>query len=52
MKKNRRILVLEPLKRPTIDDIFRHGFLNDGKSIPRNLPLSTLACPPSSNYIK
>jgi len=26
--------------------------MNNGGTIPRSLPLSTLACPPSANYIK
>merc|ERR1712232_737783 len=29
-----------------------HPFINNGLNIPRYLPLSTLACPPSSNYLK
>jgi polo-like kinase 1 len=48
----RKILVLEPTKRPNLDDMLNHQFLNNGGSIPRCLPLSTLACPPSANYIK
>ena len=46
-----KILQLDPAKRPTLDDIMRHPFLNNGKGIPRYLPLSTLACPPSKNYL-
>lgn len=48
----RRILVLEPTKRPNLEEIFAHPFLNNGGTIPKSLPLSTLACPPSANYIK
>lgn len=46
-----KILQLDPLKRPTLDEIIAHPFLNDGKGFPRFLPLSTLACPPSKNYL-
>ena len=46
-----KILQLDPAKRPSLDDIMRHPFLNNGKGIPRYLPLSTLACPPSKNYL-
>lgn len=48
----KKILVLDPQRRPSLDDIISHPFLNHGGSIPRSLPLSTLACPPSANYIK
>jgi polo-like kinase 1 len=47
-----KILNLDPTKRPNLDEILGHHFLNNGGSIPRSLPLSTLACPPSANYIK
>ena len=47
-----KILNLDPTKRPNLDEILGHQFLNNGGSIPRSLPLSTLACPPSANYIK
>jgi polo-like kinase 1 len=47
-----KILNLDPLKRPSLDEILAHQFLNNGGTIPRSLPLSTLACPPSGNYIK
>eukprot|EP01017_Pseudomicrothorax_dubius_P002737 TRINITY_DN10205_c0_g1_i2.p1 TRINITY_DN10205_c0_g1~~TRINITY_DN10205_c0_g1_i2.p1 ORF type:complete len:620 (+),score=120.06 TRINITY_DN10205_c0_g1_i2:131-1990(+) len=47
-----RILVLDPTQRPTLDQILQDPFLNDVGSIPLVLPLSTLACPPSSSYIK
>lgn len=46
------ILVLDPSKRPTLDDILASDFFNMGTSIPKVLQSSTLACPPSSNYIK
>lgn len=46
-----KILQLDATKRPSLDDIMRHPFLNNGAGIPRFLPLSTLACPPSKNYL-
>lgn len=46
-----KILTNDPAKRPTLDELLMHDFLNEG-SIPRLLPASTLACPPSSTYIK
>lgn len=47
-----KILILEPTKRPNLDDIMNHPFINHGGTIPKVLPLSTLACPPSASYIK
>ena len=29
-----------------------HSFINNGINIPRYLPINTLACPPSANYLK
>lgn len=46
-----KILNNDPSKRPSIDDMIAHEFLNHGGSIPRLLPASTLACPPSKTYI-
>lgn len=47
-----RILNLDPARRPNLDEIVDHPFLNNGGTIPKLLPLSTLACPPSASYIK
>ena len=47
-----RILVLDPAKRPSIEEIFDHPFFHMGNKIPKFLPPSTLACPLSSAYIK
>lgn len=46
------ILVTDPSKRPSIDTIHAHDFFNQGTSIPKSLPSSTLACPPSLSYIR
>ena len=46
------ILVLDPYKRPKLDEILAHDFFNIGISIPKTMQQSTLACPPSLNYIR
>ena len=46
------ILVLDPHKRPTLDEILSHDFFNIAVSIPKTMPQSTLACPPSLSYIR
>ena len=46
-----RILVTDPLERPTIDDIMSHQFFTKNP-IPKLLPTSTLAVPPSSSYMR
>jgi len=43
---------LDPSRRPTIDEMAAHPFLNNGGTIPRVLPSSILSTPPSSSYIK
>ena len=48
----KRILVLDPNKRPSIDEILDHPFFHTGFKIPRLLPPSTLACPPSAAYMR
>jgi len=48
----RQILLRDPTKRLTLDEILAHPFCNHGGSIPKLLPVSTLACPPSASYIK
>ena len=47
-----QILVTDPSKRPTLDQILTHDFFNQGTSIPKLLPPSTLACTPSLSYIR
>ena len=46
-----RILVTDPLERPSIDDMMNHNFFTKN-SIPKLLPTSTLAVPPSSSYMR
>lgn len=46
------ILSTDPLKRPSLDQILAHDFFNQGTSIPKLLPTSTLACTPSLSYIR
>lgn len=47
-----RILNLDPARRPSLDEILQHPFINHGGTIPKALPSSTLACPPSATYLK
>ncbi len=47
-----KILNLDPTKRPTLDEIYEHPFFHNGNAIPKLLPASTLACPPSASYVK
>lgn len=47
-----RIFILDPSKRLTISECITCPFINNGNEIPKNLPLHTLACPPSSNFLK
>ena len=46
------ILQTDPAQRPSLDQILNHEFFRLGQSIPKHLPSSTLACPPSENYIR
>lgn len=46
------ILTLDPEKRPSMNEILQHDFFHMGTAIPKNLPSSTLACPPSQQFIK
>ena len=46
------ILVLDPHKRPKLDEILGHDFFTIGVNVPKTMPQSTLACPPSLSYIR
>ena len=46
------ILTLDPHKRPKLDEILNHDFFTIGVSVPKSMPQSTLACPPSLSYIR
>jgi len=43
---------LDSSKRPNLEEIMSHPFMNNGGGIPKVMPLSTLACPPSAAFIK
>lgn len=47
-----RILNGEPTRRPSLDDMLAHEFFHQGWMIPKIMPPSTLACPPSSAIIR
>jgi polo-like kinase 1 len=44
------ILVLDPNERLSLEEILEHPWIS-GIELPKMLPLSTLACPPSANYL-
>ena len=47
----KKILVVDPKKRPTLNDILFDDFFNQGISIPKLMPTSTLAFSPPEEYI-
>lgn len=47
----KNILVIDPKKRPSLDEILNHNFFKKGP-IPKFLPISTLENPPSLSSIK
>jgi polo-like kinase 1 len=46
------ILLTDPTKRPSLDSILASDFFQLGVSVPKLLPVSVLACPPSLSYIR
>ena len=46
------ILVLDPAKRPSLDEIAQHDFFKIYNSVPLLLPLSTLSCPPGPKFLE
>jgi polo-like kinase 1 len=48
----KKILIVDPKRRPTLNDILSDEFLNQGIAIPKLLPISTLALPPPIDYIQ
>ena len=46
-----KLIVTDPLLRLPLDDILQHDFMKKNL-IPKNLPTSTLACPPSIAYMR
>lgn len=47
----RRVLVLDPRERLTLEGILEHDFVA-GHSVPKLMPVSTLVCPPSEAFLK
>lgn len=47
-----RILMLDPEMRPTVEETLAHEFFHQGTAIPKLLPTSTIACPPSASYLR
>lgn len=47
-----QILVTDPARRPTCEQILASDFLNQGNSIPALMPPSTLSCPPSKAFLQ
>jgi len=48
----KKILVTAPEKRLTLDEIILHPFIDHGGPVPKLMPVSTLACPPTPSYMK
>eukprot|EP01022_Parablepharisma_sp_SALTPOND_P032959 TRINITY_DN87960_c2_g1_i1.p2 TRINITY_DN87960_c2_g1~~TRINITY_DN87960_c2_g1_i1.p2 ORF type:complete len:392 (-),score=18.53 TRINITY_DN87960_c2_g1_i1:626-1801(-) len=47
-----KILNLDPAKRLTLDQILEHPFFRISVAIPKRMPVSTLACPPSAAIVR
>jgi len=48
----KKILITQPEQRLTLDEILLHPFIDNAGPLPKLLPISTLACPPTPSYIK
>ena len=46
-----KLLQLDPSRRPTVPEILNDPFLVS-ESVPASLPISSLACPPSLDFLK
>ena len=46
----RKLLSLDPARRPNLNQILQHKFMA-GHLIPKVLPISTLICPPSESFV-
>eukprot|EP00357_Protocruzia_adherens_P027132 CAMPEP_0115009622 /NCGR_PEP_ID=MMETSP0216-20121206/22751_1 /TAXON_ID=223996 /ORGANISM="Protocruzia adherens, Strain Boccale" /LENGTH=677 /DNA_ID=CAMNT_0002377523 /DNA_START=60 /DNA_END=2093 /DNA_ORIENTATION=+ len=46
------ILVTNPASRPNLKQILNHDFFSLYKSVPRTMPVSTLACPPPIGFLR
>lgn len=47
-----KIFNLDPSKRPSLDQILEHPFLNNGIGVARNMHISTLAMAPNKNMME
>lgn len=47
-----KVLVLDPSKRPTFQDILEHEFFHQRNVIPKLMPTATLACAPSKAFLE
>jgi len=46
------LLMNKPEKRLTLEEIRTHSFMRNTQNIPKLMPISTLACPPSNTFLK
>lgn len=43
----KKIFILDPRKRPTLNEIIEHPFLNNGVTVAKTMHISTLAMRPN-----